>query len=66
MVRQSINHLRGYIKYTCMVHNKPAWIHDNLALALIHGAHNMLACLLDQYNAPAWVNDLHNMLACGI
>ena len=49
-----------------MVHNKPAWIHDNLALALIHGAHNMLACLLDQYNVPAWVNDQHNMLACGI
>ena len=69
MVRRSINHIRGYIKYTCMVHNKPAWIHDNLiryikyALALIHGAHNMLAWLLDPYNALAWMNDQRNMLA---
>ena len=55
------------------IRNKLAWIHDNLihyikyTLALIHGAHNLLARLLDPYkyiyNAPAWMNDQCNMLA---
>ena len=51
------------------IRNKHSWIHDNLihyvkyTFALIHGAHNMLARLLDPYNAPAWMNDQDNMLA---